>query len=247
MNQHENRINKVTIQEIFNTPAVRSVEREIIDVMREIWRSPANNDWGKVTIQRLLKVRKDILNPFFVLTDECKELLTAFNNNLINAQLNMRKQLLNMQQLGKNAGLNEAEFTGKLFMSYKYPEIHPIQSSRAKKIWNVMNGSYDNFIPLYESGVNELHVHIEENMPSENNYIYLSEDVDNWNEGLYKEKTADMNICFAFHYLYDNTEFSIFDLLWVRDFCIELSCESTYCTDSTNWDKIDWGVCDFYD
>ena len=63
----------MTIQEIFNAPAVRSVEREIIDVMREIWRSPANNDWGKVTIQRLLKVRKDILNPFFVLTDEYKE------------------------------------------------------------------------------------------------------------------------------------------------------------------------------
>ena len=78
----------------------------------------------------------------------------------------------------------------------------------------------------------------------------LSENVketENWNEGLDKEKTKDMKLCYAFHNLYEHTTFSILDLLWIRDFCIEINAESTQYTGSTDWDDIDWDTYDYND
>ena len=44
-------------------------------------------------------------------------------------------------------------------------------------------------------------------------------------------------------------EFSIFDLLWVRDFNIEINIEADYDTYSTDshGDDLDWGKYDYYD
>ena len=61
------------------------------------------------------------------------------------------------------------ETIGKFFMSYKYPENHPIQTSRAKKIWAILNGSIDTFIPLYEDGADNLKLSEDDyEIPSEN-------------------------------------------------------------------------------
>lgn len=51
-----------------------------------------------------------------------------------------------------------------------------------------------------------------------------------------------MNLINAFHRLYDHTSFSIFDLLWVRDFAIEISTEYDYKTydEETELDNWDW-------
>ena len=62
-----------------------------------------------------------------------------------------------------------------------------------------------------------------------------------------REMTKDMHLTWVFHNIYEHMEFSIFDLLWVRDFSIEISCESTHCTGSEEWDDIDWSKCDYYD
>ena len=113
-----------------------------------------------------------------------------------------------------------ASFQGNVFMSYKYSEIHPVQSIRARKMWNVLNGSYDKFIPLYKDGMNSIDFTGQETIPSEIETVYISEETENWNEGLDKEKTKDMKLCYAFHNINTHTAFSIFDLLWVRDFYI---------------------------
>ena len=60
--------------------------------------------------------------------------------------------------------------------------------------------------------------------------LYLSEKTDNWNEGLNPELTSDMHLIYPFHNLYEHTCFSIFDLLWVRDFNVEISVEYDYAT-----------------
>ena len=67
-------------------------------------------------------------------------------------------------------------------------------------------------------------------LESENNMLYLSEKTDNWNEGLNPELTSDMHLIYPFHNLYEHTCFSIFDLLWVRDFNVEISVEYDYAT-----------------
>ena len=49
------------------------------------------------------------------------------------------------------------------------------------------------------------------------------------------------------HYLLDHTCFSIFDLLWVRDFNVEITVETNYDTYSeySEYDDLDWTKCDY--
>ena len=64
--------------------------------------------------------------------------------------------------------------------------------------------------------------------------LYLSEKRDNWNEGLDCYQTRNMNIIHAVHNLYDHTAFSIFVLLCVRDFNMEIHVEVDYSTYKTD-------------
>ena len=234
----------MTVKEIFDQPAVKAVEIEILDIVGDEKRYREGKD-AKLAVQHLLSVRKRILNGMFEWSDENFMLLSEFNNALVHAQCEMRERLSRLSESVNETGLENLEFQGKVFLSYKYSEIHPVQSIRAKKMWNVLNGSYDKFMPLYKDGVNDIYFTGQETIPSEKEAVYLSEETENWNEGLDREKTKDMKLCYAFHNLYEHTTFSILDLLWVRDFCIEINAESTQYTGSTDWDDIDWGKYDY--
>ena len=138
----------MTVKEIFDHPAIKAVEMEILDTIRDEERCRKGED-AKLAVQHLLSVRKRILNGMFEWTDEYYSLLSEFNKALVEAQCEMRERLFRLSESVKETGLENLEFQGKVFMSYKYSEIHPVQSIRAKKIWNVLNGSYDEFIPLF--------------------------------------------------------------------------------------------------
>ena len=239
----------MTVKEIFDHPAVKAVEMEILDTIsdEERCRSCRNGEDTKLAVQHLLSVRKRILNGMFECTDEYYSLLSEFNNVLVEAQCEMRERLFRLSESVKETGLENLEFQGKVFMSYKHSEIHPVQSVRAKKIWNVLNGSYDEFIPLYKDGVNNIYFTGQDTIPSEKEAVYLSEETENWNEGLDREKTKDMKLCYAFHNLYAHTTFSILDLLWVRDFYIDINVEAYHCTGSDDWDDIHWKEFDYND
>ena len=141
----------MTVKEIFDHPTVKAVEIEILDTIRdeERCRSCRNGEDTGLAVQHLLSVRKRILNGMFEWADEYYSLLSEFNNVLVEAQCEMRERLFRLSENVKETSLENLEFQGKVFMSYKYSEIHPVQSVRAKKIWNVLNGSYDEFIPLF--------------------------------------------------------------------------------------------------
>lgn len=78
----------MTVKEIFNHPAVKAVEIEILDTIRdeERCRSCRNGEDAKLAVQHLLSVRKRILNGMFEWTDEYYSLLTEFNKVLVDAQ-----------------------------------------------------------------------------------------------------------------------------------------------------------------
>ena len=234
----------MTVKEIFDQPAVKAVEIEILDIVGDEKRYREGKD-AKLAVQHLLSVRKCIINGMFEWADEYFSLLSEFNKALVHAQCEMRERLSRLSESINETGLENMEFQGKVFLSYKYSEIHPVQSIRAKKMWNVLNGSYDKFMPLYKDGVNDIYFTGQETIPSEKEDIYLSEETENWNEGIDREKTKDMKLCYAFHNLYCHTTFSILDLLWVRDFCIEINAESSHYTGSTDWDDIDWEKYDY--
>ena len=146
----------MTAKEIFDHPAVKAVEIEILGIVGDEKRYRTGKD-SKLAVQHLLSVRKCIINGMFEWADEYFSLLSEFNKALVHAQCEMRERLSRLSESVNETGLENLEFQGKVFLSYKYSEIHPVQSIRARKMWNVLNGSYDEFMPLYKDGANDIY------------------------------------------------------------------------------------------
>ena len=242
----------MTAQEIFNSTAVRSVEEQILDLYHETERKHWYNDENKKAIKSLLEVRRRILNSMFVLDEQNKQLLAEFNESMKQQLIEMRKRAIDLYNSVYRLDMGgTVEVEGKCFMGYEYSKIHPVQSMRAKKMWAVLNGSLDDYIFLYcEDGVNSFYINnYDPKIESENELLYLNEELDNWNEGLDSEMTKDMHLTYAFHNLFSHLDFSIFDLLWVRDFNIEIHVEYNYHTyeNEEYGDDLDWEKCDYWD
>ena len=240
------------IQEIFNSTAVRSIEEQILSLYHETERNHWHDDENKKAIRSLLEVRRRILNSMFVLDEKNKQLLAEFNEAMKQQLIEMRKRAIDLYNKVYQPDMDgRIEVEGKCFMGYEYSKIHPVQSMRAKKMWAVLNATLDDYIFLYsEDGVHKFFMSsYGPDIESENEFLYLNEELDNWNEGLDREMTEDMHLTYAFHNLFSHLDFSIFDLLWVRDFNIELHVEYDYHTYKNNeyGDDLDWEKCDYFE
>lgn len=239
----------MTVQEIFNLPAIREIEVAIIDHQWEIDHNRGCREADKKLIKELIAIRQTLLNREFVMDDHYKGLLDEFNEAMRTQLIKMRLETIKAYHAAANACLNgEIEAVGKCFMGYKYSEVHPVQTIRAKKMWAILNGTIDDYVQLYGDGVNSFGWAYREKEPeSENMMLYANEKTDNWNEGFDSELTGDMHLIRAIHNLYDHTTFSIFDLLWVRDFHIEIHIGVDYNTyEEADCNALDWDKCDFY-
>ena len=242
----------MTVQEIFNSTPVQSIEEQILDLYHEIERHRSTYEENKKAIRSFLEVRKRILNSMFVLDEQNKQLLAEFNEAMKQQLIEMRKRAIGLyNSVYKSDMGGSVEVEGKCFMGYEYSKIHPVQSMRAKKMWAVLNGSLDDYIFLYcEDGVNGFYINnYDPKIESENELLYLNEELDNRNEGLDREMTKDMHLTYAFHNLFSHLDFSIYDLLWVRDFNIEIHVEYDYHTyDNEEYgDDLHWDKCDYFD
>lgn len=242
----------MTVQEIFNSTAVRSIEEQILSLYHETESNHWHDDENKKAIRSLLEVRRRILNSMFVLDEQNKQLLAEFNEAMKQQLIEMRKRTIDLYNKVHQPDMDGCvEVEGKCFMGYEYSKIHPVQSMRAKKMWAVLNATLDDYIFLYsEDGVHKFFMSsYGPNIESENEFLYLNEELDNWNEGLYRDMTADMHLTYAFHNLFSHLDFSIYDLLWVRDFNIEIHVEYNYHTyeNEEYGDDLDWEKCDYWD
>jgi hypothetical protein len=220
----------MTIQEIYDTQPVKKVEYEILGIQFQSEKGMWSWETGKVAIQSLLKIRKTIMNDMFVLDKHYLQLISDFNEAMKQQMIEMRKRTIALYESVAEANLpGTIEVEGKCFLCYDYPPLHPIQDDRAKQMWDILNGTIDDYIPLYSKGfgqfrIDTFHSTIPE-IESEHKMLYLDDELDNWNEGLDREMTKDLHLIYPFHDLFEHMEFSIFDLLWVRDFNIELNVE----------------------
>ena len=242
----------MTVQEIFNSTAVRSIEEQILSLYHETERNHWHDDENKKAIRSLLEVRIRILNSMFVLDEQNTQLLAEFNEAMKQQLIEMRKRVIDLYNKVYQPDMDgRIEVEGKCFMGYEYSKIHPVQSMRAKKMWAVLNATLDDYIFLYsEDGVHKFFMSsYGADIESENEFLYLNEELDNWNEGLDREMTADMHLTYAFHNLFSHLDFSIYDLLWVRDFNIEIHVEYDYHTYKKDeyGDDLDWEECDYFD
>ena len=242
----------MTVQEIFNSTAVRCIEEQILSLYHETERKHWCNDENKKAIKSLLEVRRRILNSMFVLDEQNKQLLAEFNEAMKQQLIEMRKRAIDLYNKVYKSDMNgRIEVVGKCFMGYGYSKIHPVQSMRAKKMWAVLNGSLDSYMLSYsDDGVCRFDINSDApEIKSENEFLYLNEDLYNWNEGLDCELTSDLHLIFAFHDLFSHLDFSIYDLLWVRDFNIEIHVEHNYHTYENDeyGDDLDWDKSDYFD
>ena len=232
-----------TIQEIFEQDSVRLIEDAIFDACQEHELMKFAEPYGE-NVTRLLKIRKELLDREFVMDEQYKGLLSEFNEALKKALLTMRTQTIAAVEAVYSTPMQyDISVTGKCFLDSLYPPAHPIQTKRAKKMWEILTGGIDNYIPLYEGGVKGWSYSVR-NPDSENRLLYLYDTTDNWNEGFDREMTKDMHLVHAVHNLFQHMEFSIFDLLWVREFEILVEVSTYYNTGNTKdipyitWDEI---------
>lgn len=213
-------------EKIFNDPEVTKVENDIVNLWEhgKCWAPD-----GTKLMQELLRQRWSLLYEFNQYDDQLAELLVAFNERLKSALTTLyhRTHKVFDEYMARDDYWGEVEVTGKCMLGYDYPDGHPVQTDRARAVWEVL--TQGGFEGLYNSGVTHelllrkdlLNCKFADSLMYT---LYLSEELDNWNiEALDREWSSDMHLVFPFHNLYTHMPFSLYDLIWVRQFNLEIN------------------------
>ena len=84
----------MNVQEVFNLPAIKEIEKNILDLQRYIDTAHGLSDTDTATIRRLLLIRKHLLDHEFVLDESYKRLLGEFNEALRQQLVAMRNNAI---------------------------------------------------------------------------------------------------------------------------------------------------------
>ncbi len=220
----------MTIQEIYNTKEIQQIENKIVGIFSLY--GPIDSPYGICTLSAQgkkivdinLRKRMYLLNEMFTMNDEYKSLLYDFNEALKAELIKMRQKAIKafkaVSRIDKESEIN---VQAKCFMGCKYPELHPIKTTLEKRMWAILSGSLGCQDEWYKNGVmGTTYDYYSGKVDSNKHLLYNSRDKKNWNEGLDGAMTKDMYLVHAFHNLYHRCKFSIFDLLWVREFTTEI-------------------------
>lgn len=247
------------LQKIFNEPAIKEVEVTILKMQWELEAKFGIREDYTVIINKMLLLRKRLLDREFVMDEGAKKLLGEFNEALGKALLKMRDEGTKTLKAVKAAGVpGDMWVDGKCYLGYDFPKIHPLQTPRAKKMWYMLNGTLDGkYNTYYEDGVDGVtwSLHDGERETTDDDVLYHGEPRMNWNRWFFfadNDKdglTDDMHLIEQVHHLLEFSAFSIFDILWVRDFCVEITLETDYDSYKDGMDgvDVDWEKLDFYD
>ena len=199
---------------------IQCIEQEIL------WKyeSP-KNDYSDCDC--LLSLRKDMINKRVLAhQEEILPDMIAFNDALTEALREMydrAHRIWNFIKENKDFG-EEPEVTAKCFLSYDYPELHPIQGEDRQDLWSALCDSGWNC--LYEDGVTLPTLTLPRDINNSfDQLIGMDCPPPNWNEGLDQELTKDLHLTSTFHNLFDHMQFAITDFIYVRKFETEINIE----------------------
>ena len=197
-------------------------------ILKKLFYSEQGDRFSHSNSGRLMfSQRKDIINrEALAHQEEILPDIIAFNDALTAALREMYDRAHSIWDNIKNQNSfgDAVILDAKCFLSYSYPENHPVQSPYRSALWCVL-GDYA-WNPLYEDGVtlSPLTLPIESDM-SFDSFIGMDCPPPNWNEGLDQELTKDLHLTSAFHHLFDHTMFAITDFIYVRQFETEINIE----------------------
>lgn len=210
------------IQQIFQDPRIIMLEKEIARRNEHC----QYTDEEKHVMKYLLKERCNVLWHLNVYNDETKRLLVDFNDALRKAcaELYRRTKAVYQECLHRMDGTGTFEVEGKVFLDYEYPEQHPVQTDRAKQVWDALTcGGY---CTLYDDNSTwGLRFSKEEQPETLEEWLGIEDPNDNWNEGLDREWSKGLHLIQPFHDLYNFCYFSLYDLIYVREFNLEVHVE----------------------
>ena len=195
-------------------------------VEKEILMKYNDNRYDYSDYECLLSLRKDMINKRVL--EHQEEILPdiiAFNDALTDALREMYDRAHRIWDSIKDDKFlgDEVELTAKCFLSYNYPELHPVQGEDRQELWSALCDSDWNV--LYEDGVT-FELRLPRNTDETFDYfIGMDCPPPNWNEGLDQELTKDLHLTSAFHHLFDHTKFAITDFIYVRKFETEINIE----------------------
>ena len=199
---------------------IQCVEDEIISVFYDFRRRDYRH------CDCLLELRRNIINNRVLEHQEdIIPDIIAFNDALTDALREMydrAHRIWDSIKDDKSLG-DEVELTAKCFLSYNYPELHPIQSEDRQELWDALCDTGWN--RLYDDGVT-FDLRLPQNIDDTfDHFIGMDCPPPNWNEGLDQELTKDLHLTSAFHHLFDHTKFAITDFIYVRKFETEINIE----------------------
>ncbi|MBP5315285.1 MAG: hypothetical protein J6Y87_05410 [Muribaculaceae bacterium] len=198
---------------------------DIVVVEEQILRMYNDFPFRKPACPELLKCRKRIINnKVLAHLEEILPDLIEFNDAMTAAlrELYVRAKTA-WENLGKLRDLGESvELTAKCYLSYNYPELHPVQGDDREDLWDALC-DFD-FNPLYRDGVNRPSLSYPGCL-SFDEWIGMTCPPPNWNEGLDRVLTKDLHLTIAFHNLFEHMNFAITDFIYVRHFETEINVE----------------------
>lgn len=174
----------------------------------------------------LLSLRKSMINKRVLAHQEdILPDIIVFNDALRDALKDMYDRAYSIwDSIKENAWGDDMEVTAKCFLSYDYPELHPLQGEEREELWGAICDSGWN--PLYDDGVTLPTLTLPRDINEDfDTFIGMDCPPSNWNEGLDRELTKDLHLISAFHNLFDHMKFAITDFIYVRKFETEINIE----------------------
>lgn len=228
------------IQEIFDSPIVKRIECIIIGARWYYSRVYGMNIGGD-TIRYLLNTRQCILNSLFVLDEHNLDLLKGFNESLKKQVIEARKHCLTMLDASDSRVMLDCEVQGDIFISRNYPKDYPVQSNRAKKMWEILweNMNREHMREIY---FDKSRVLTENQLLYYDGYDLPKDRFDEIERDIRKYiKTTEQFHDYCRYY-------SLFDLLWVRDFKTVINVKTEYQTyEEDRSYSCDWNKQDYFD
>lgn len=213
------------IKHVFEDPRIVMLEEDIARINEH----RQYDEEEKHVVKHLLKERQNMLWQLNVYDDEMKRLFTDFNAALRKACTELYRRTMATYQEYRYRGGSMEDFAvyGKIFLSYDYPECHPVQTERAKRVWDVLTQRY--FCAIYDDGCTWPLSFCKKYPPEQSGFetmeawLGMEAKKDNWNEGLDREWSKGLHLIYPFHNLYDHCYFSLYDLIYVREFNLEVT------------------------
>lgn len=199
---------------ILTSNAMKEVESQI---WTEYFAAAMTEDYTQK--KYLLELRKALINHEMLQhQDVLLPYIVEFNNALVSALRETYVEAHKMYDLLLANGYDKdaIHVSGACYLDKSYPADHPLQDEDRQELWVALLDTGWN--PMYESGVTYELMLPSRSRESFDDFIGMTCDPPNWNEGLDPELTKDLHLCSAFHNLFDHTEFALTDFIFCRQF-----------------------------